>query len=79
MRQMDNNMPLPEVAKRAGLKADSLRAAMREATKKNRPFPLGYAFFTGKSWVYIIPRAPAEFFLTHGRLPDSEVTLATDY
>lgn len=79
MRRMDNNMPLPEFAKRAGIKADSLRDAMREATRKNRPFPLGFAYSTGKSWVYVIPREPAEFFLSHGRLPDSEVMLDTDY
>ncbi len=72
-------MSLPEFAKRAGVKADTLRAAMREASKKNRPFPLGYAYFTGKSWVYIIPRKPAEFFLLNGRLPDDEVNLGTDY
>lgn len=75
----NNNMSLPEFAKRAGVKADTLRAAMREASKKNRPFPLGYAYFTGKSWVYIIPRKPAEFFLLNGRLPDDEVNLGTDY
>ncbi len=79
MTLLDNNMPLPEFAKRAGVKADTLRSAMREASKKNRPFPLGYAYFTGKSWVYVIPRKPAEFFLSNGRLPDDEVNLGTDY
>jgi hypothetical protein len=52
---------------------------MREAAKANKPFFMGYAYHTGKEWRYIIPREPAEFFLTHGRLPDSEVYLQKDY
>lgn len=73
-------MPVNEFCGRLGIKnPESFRKAMRSAAMKNRPFFLGYAYFTGKEWRYIIPREPAEFFLTHGRLPDSEVMLNTDY
>lgn len=80
---MDNKsktMPVTEFCKRLGiLNPESFRKGMREAAKANKPFFMGYAYHTGKEWRYIIPREPAEFFLTHGRLPDSEVYLQKEY
>ena len=73
-------MPVNEFCGRLGIKnPESFRKAMRSAAMKNRPFFLGYAYFTGKEWRYIIPRELAEFFLTHGRLPDEAVYLDEDY
>ena len=73
-------MPVNEFCGRLGIKnPESFRKAMRSAAMKNRPFFLGYAYFTGKEWRYIIPREPAEFFLTHGRLPDEAVFLEDEY
>lgn len=73
-------MPVEEFCKRLGIKnPESFRKGMRAAAMKNRPFFLGYAYFTGKEWRYIIPREPAEFFLTHGRLPDEAVYLDEEY
>lgn len=77
---MSGNMTVTEFTSRLGLtNPEAFRKGMREAAKNNRPFFMGYAYYTGREWRYIIPRKPAEYFIEHGRLPDEEVILNDDY
>ena len=66
-----------EVAEQMGMKdPETIRAALRGGT-----FPVGWAaHIPGGKWKYMIPRAPGEYFMKTGRVPDvgEPVTLKLD-
>ena len=59
-------MSVPEFSRRSGMDVETIRKQMRK-----KRFPLGFAIKgEGGSWVYHIPREPAEHYLRTGRLPE---------